>query len=223
MHRERAGLSQARLADLAGTSQANIAKLERTGRINAAWAVRLAAHLDCKPIDLVSTGDAENPAVQDVERQLADRHGVAAARGGVPPVGKEGLPGEGRCTKIPVLSAARGGVDQEMFLEDGPIDWIDCPTYLQNVKAPYAVWVVGDSMMPRYRPAQILHVNPFKPPAPGSGVVVSKRNQAVLIKEYVRDTPEGVVLREYQPALREFTVPVGDLDKVHTVVGLQEP
>jgi len=78
-------------------------------------------------------------------------------------------------------------------------------------------------MMPRFRPAQLLHVNPHKPPAAGAGVVVVKRSKAVLVKEFVRRAPEGVVLREYQPADREFIVADEDLDTVHTVVGLQEP
>ncbi|MFS2010877.1 helix-turn-helix transcriptional regulator [Azospirillum sp. CT11-132] len=124
---------------------------------------------------------------------------------------------------MPVRAAARGGVDQEMFLEDGPIDWIARPDYLKNARDPYAMYVVGDSMMPRFRPAQLLHVNPHKPPAPGSGVVVVKRNKAVLVKEFVRRGADAVILREYRPADREFAVALEDLDTLHTVVGLQEP
>lgn len=107
-------------------------------------------------------------------------------------------------------------------MEDGPIDWVDRPSYLRDVKDPYAVWVVGDSMMPRYRPAQILHVHPYRPPQPGAGVVVCKRSGAVLIKEWVGRAAEGVILREYQPQNRQFTVSYDELDKVHTVVGSQE-
>ncbi|AWK87480.1 S24 family peptidase [Azospirillum thermophilum] len=125
--------------------------------------------------------------------------------------------------QMPVRAAARGGVDQEMFLEDGPIDWIAKPDYLKNARDPYAMYVVGESMMPRFRPAQLLHVNPHKPPAGGSGVVLVKRTRAVLVKEFVRRVPEGVWLREYQPADREFLVPETEIDTLHTVVGLQEP
>jgi phage repressor protein C with HTH and peptisase S24 domain len=58
---------------------------------------------------------------------------------------------------------------------------------------------------------------------PGDGVIVAKTNQAVMIKELVAYTGEGVVLREYGPELREFMVRTADIDAVHTVVGLREP
>jgi len=110
-----------------------------------------------------------------------------------------------------------------MFLEDGPIDWIERPAYLKNARDPYGIWVVGESMMPRYRPSQIIHINPHKPAAPGAGVVVYKKSKAVLLKEYVRQVPEGTVLREYQPEPRDFLVPSAEIDTIHTVAGLQEP
>ncbi len=97
------------------------------------------------------------------------------------------------------------------------------PDYLKNARDPYAIYVVGDSMMPRFRPAQLLHVNPHKPAQPGIGVVVRKKNNAVLIKEFVRIVPEGVVVKEYQPEMREFMVSADEVASVHTVVGLQEP
>ncbi len=52
--RERAGLSQARLADLAGTSQSQIQRLELGQRkLTVEWAQRLAAALNCHPAELV--------------------------------------------------------------------------------------------------------------------------------------------------------------------------
>lgn len=205
--RENAGLSQERLAELAGTSQPQINKLEHGQRkLTLDWAVRLAPHLGIHPDALLSgTSYAAPPLASNMAATRAPTAAPAYAQ-------------------MPVRSACRGGIDQEMFLEDGPIDWIAKPDYLKNARDPYAMYVVGESMMPRFRPAQLLHVNPHKPPAPGSGVVVVKRSKAVLIKEFVRRTQDGgVVLHEYQPVDREFTVPAEELDAMHTVVGLQEP
>lgn len=219
--RQAAGLSQERLADLAGTSQPQINKLETGQRkMTVDWAVKLARPLGVEPTALLGL-DAPSSAPAGMfappPRETAGRTGRAA----VPPPLRTPTAGAGE--PMPVRAAARGGVDQEMFLEDGPIDWIARPDYLKNARDPYAMYVVGDSMMPRFRPAQLLHVNPHKPPAAGAGVVVVKRNKAVLVKEFVRRGADGVVLREYQPAAREFIVPLEDLDTLHTVVGLQEP
>ncbi len=213
--RQAAGLSQEKLAELAGTSQPQINKLETGQRkMTVDWAVKLAQPLGVEPAVLLGLDQPAAPVMARPARPALP----ALLR--TPPAGAQQAQA---AASMPVRAAARGGVDQEMFLEDGPIDWIARPDYLKNARDPYAMYVVGESMMPRFRPAQLLHVNPHKPPAPGAGVVVVKRNKAVLVKEFVRRGPEAVVLREYQPADREFAVPLEDLDTLHTVVGLQEP
>lgn len=223
--RQAAGLSQEKLAELAGTSQPQINKLETGQRkLTVDWAVKLAPPLGVEPTALLGldrpTGADARPATQP---------SLPTRRVGPPPLLRSStaptLTSHQTNTPepMPVRAAARGGVDQEMFLEDGPIDWVAKPDYLKNARAPYAMYVVGESMMPRFRPAQLLHINPHKPPAAGSGVVVVKRNRAVLVKEFVRRAPDGVVLREYRPEDREFTVLNEDLDTLHSVVGLQEP
>ncbi|MCM8734330.1 LexA family transcriptional regulator [Azospirillum sp. A1-3] len=212
--RQAAGLSQEKLAELAGTSQPQINKLETGQRkMTVDWAVKLARPLGVEPALLLGL---DVPAVTPATPRPA-RPALAPLLRTAP------APQAQAAASMPVRAAARGGVDQEMFLEDGPIDWIARPDYLKNARDPYAMYVVGDSMMPRFRPAQLLHVNPHKPPAPGSGVVVVKRNKAVLVKEFVRRGTDAVILREYRPADREFAVALEDLDTLHTVVGLQEP
>jgi transcriptional regulator with XRE-family HTH domain len=123
---------------------------------------------------------------------------------------------------IPVRSAARGGDNQEMFLADGPIDYVQRPGYLRNVRDAYAIYVVGESMTPRYRQGQLLHVNPHRPAAPGRGVVITRHDGAVLIKEFVRRTSDGLMLREYHPAERDFSVPAKDVADIHVVVAIVE-
>ncbi|MBY6260670.1 helix-turn-helix domain-containing protein [Azospirillum sp. 412522] len=212
--RQAAGLSQEKLADMAGTSQPQINKLETGQRkMTVDWAVKLAGPLGVEPAALLG-----------LDMPAAPSSALRPARPALPPLLRAaGVPRAQTAASMPVRSAARGGVDQEMFLEDGPIDWITRPDYLKNARDPYAMYVVGESMMPRFRPAQLLHVNPHKPPAPGAGVVVVKRNKAVLVKEFVRRSADAVILREYRPADREFAVPLEEIDTLHTVVGLQEP
>ncbi len=203
--REAAGLSQERLAELAGTSQPQIYKMEQNQRkMTLDWAVRLGSALGIDPGELMEDARGFGVAAKPTPHKTPPASAPELSR------------------SMPVRAVARGGRDQEMFLEDGPIDWIPKPTYLQSARNPYAVYVVGESMMPRFRPAQLLHINPHKPPTPGAGVVVAKHGNVVLIKEFVRRTPEGVWLREYQPVDREFSVINEELEAVHTVVGLQE-
>ena len=122
---------------------------------------------------------------------------------------------------IPVRSAARGGSEQEMFLADGPIGYTPRPANLAGVRAAYAIYMVGDSMEPRYQPGWLLHVNPFKPPTRGRDVVVYKTGNAVLIKQFVRWDNDTLILRQLNPP-GELRVLRGDITECHLVVGVDQ-
>ena len=120
--------------------------------------------------------------------------------------------------RIPIRSGARGGTDQEMFLEDGPIGYTPRPANLSGVRSAYALYMVGDSMEPRYEPGWLLHVNPFKPPIRGRDVVVYKEGQAVLIKQFVGWEGDTLVLRQLNPPAT-LRIPRDQVRECHLVVG----
>ena len=120
--------------------------------------------------------------------------------------------------RIPIRSGARGGTDQEMFLEDGPIGYTPRPANLNGVRSAYALYMVGDSMEPRYEPGWLLHVNPFKPPIRGRDVVVYKQGQAVLIKQFVGWEGDTLVLQQLNPQAT-LRIPRDQVRECHLVVG----
>jgi phage repressor protein C with HTH and peptisase S24 domain/DNA-binding transcriptional regulator YdaS (Cro superfamily) len=120
--------------------------------------------------------------------------------------------------RIPIRSGARGGSDQEMFLEDGPIGYTPRPANLNGVRSAYAIYMVGDSMEPRYEPGWLLHVNPFKPPIRGRDVVVYKEGQAVLIKQFIGWEGDTLVLRQMNPPAT-LKIPRDQVRECHLVVG----
>ena len=145
-------------------------------------------------------------------------------RGRPPSTGSSSATGSGLgrgVDQIPIRSAARGGGDQEMFLEDGPIGYTPRPANLGGVRSAYAIYMVGDSMEPRYQPGWLLHVNPFKPPTRGRDVVVFKKDQAVLIKQFVRWDQDALVLYQLNPA-GELRVARDDVTECHLVVGVDQ-
>jgi transcriptional regulator with XRE-family HTH domain len=123
--------------------------------------------------------------------------------------------------RIPIRSGARGGTDQEMFLEDGPIGYTSRPSNLGGVRSAYAIYMVGDSMEPRYEPGWLLHVNPFKPPTRGRDVVVYKEGQSVLIKQFVAWDGETLVLRQLNPP-ETLRIPREQVRECHLVVGTDQ-
>lgn len=123
--------------------------------------------------------------------------------------------------RIPIRSGARGGTDQEMFLEDGPIGYTPRPANLGGVRSAYAIYMVGDSMEPRYEPGWLLHVNPFKPPTRGRDVVVYKEGQAVLIKQFVGWEGDTLILRQLNPP-DTLRIPRQHVRECHLIVGADQ-
>ncbi len=122
--------------------------------------------------------------------------------------------------RIPIRSGARGGNDQEMFLQD-EVGYTPRPANLGGVRAAYAIYMVGDSMQPRYEQGWLLHVNPFKPPTRGRDVVVYKQGQIVLIKQFVGWEGDALVLRQFNPP-DTLRIPRAEVRECHLVVGADQ-
>lgn len=122
--------------------------------------------------------------------------------------------------RIPIRSGGRGGNDQEMFLQD-EVGYTPRPANLGGVRAAYAIYMVGDSMQPRYEQGWLLHVNPFKPPTRGRDVVVYKQGQIVLIKQFVGWESETLVLRQLNPP-ETLRIPRAEVRECHLVVGADQ-
>jgi phage repressor protein C with HTH and peptisase S24 domain len=146
---------------------------------------------------------------------------VGPARRGRPPRAFVAPVAPPRAEPIPIRSVARGGGDQEMFLQDEPIGNTPRPANLSGVRGAYAIYMVGDCMEPRYEQGWLLHVNPFKPPTRGRDVVVFKAGQAVLIKQFVRWDADTLVLRQLNPP-EELRVPRDEVIECHLVVGVDQ-
>lgn len=207
---ERAGVSQADLARhlrLAPSAVSRMLKGER--QMKLLEAVQIASFLGVSQEDVLrhaGAGIDAPPRAEPARRGRPPRLAAPVSAGGEP---------------IPIRSAGRGGGDQTMFLEDGPIGYTPRPANLAGVKGAYAIYMVGDSMEPRYEQGWLLHVNPFKPPTRGRDVVVYKQGQAVLIKQFVRWEPGALVLRQLNPP-EELRVPREEVQECHLVVGVDQ-
>ena len=108
-----------------------------------------------------------------------------------------------------------------MFLADGPIGYTARPANLGGVRGAYAIYMIGDSMEPRYAQGWLLHVNPFKPPIRGRDVIVYKTGHAVLIKQFVRWDGGALVLHQLNPPA-ELRIPRDEILECHLVVGVDQ-
>ncbi len=220
------GLTGEQLAELVGTSQQQVQRLEAGARrLTHDWAERIARALKVDIADVLRepAGIGQTPQVAPVPPGMSGSGSVGPWEVAPAPPPRAAPRGQGgRKPMIPVRSG-RGGDGDDIMLEDEPVDYIPTPGNLADAKDAYAIYMVGDSMSPRYEPGEILHVNPHKPPRVGRFVVVYKAGGAVLVKQLVRLSPADVVLRSVNP---DYPDPIV-LDRaavraIHLVVGTQD-
>lgn len=72
---------------------------------------------------------------------------------------------------VPVYGQAAGGPDGQFVLNGNKVADILAPSSLAGVRGAYAVYVIGDSMVPRYESGETVFVNPRLPVRKGDYVV----------------------------------------------------
>src|SRR6185437_11636467 len=67
-----------------------------------------------------------------------------------------------RAADFPVYAAAEGGPG-EIIVGSDPVDWQPRPQRLANVRDAYGLYIIGESMVPEYRPGDVALINPALP------------------------------------------------------------
>ena len=216
--RKGAGLSMQALAERAGTSRQQIHKLEHgERRLTEVWLRRLAMALACRPVDIL--GDWAEAAVgapaQGQATSARDGGPFALERAGARPLEVD------RRDQIPVYASAQGGPEGTLLTYD-PIEFVDRPEPLFGVRGAFAMYVVNDSMEPKYVQGALLLIHPSRPVRRGDFVLIVKRSQgdehSAMVKQLVRMEPERLVLRQFNPD-SEFAIPRDSVAGLHLVVG----
>jgi phage repressor protein C with HTH and peptisase S24 domain len=214
---ERAGLSQAGLARRASAfgetvSQQVVQHLTSGRNTNSKSLVPIAKALDVS-VEWLMTGDAGSFTLKGGAANL--RTSKAAGRD---PRDAE---------RVPVLGMAECGPDGWSLWNGDIIDTIPRPSNLMGAPRAYAVYIVGDSMEPRYYSGELAHVHPGKPVTIGAFVLVQIRpdhdddTPKAVVKRLVKRTGSKITLEQYNPHKR-FDIKTDDIVSIHRVVGSGE-
>lgn len=132
---------------------------------------------------------------------------------------------------LPVYGTAIGG-DEDLgafeFNVGDVIDNIRRPPRLQGVKNAFAVFAVGESMLPRIRPGGPAIVHPGVAPAPGDDVLVELKPQsdgaphAALIKRLVSRTETRLRLQQFNPPNDNIIVPMKRVLRLYRIVPYED-
>lgn len=126
-----------------------------------------------------------------------------------------------------MLGRGMGGNDCEFIeLDENPIEEVGCPEQLETVEGAYAVYVVGDSMSPKYDPGCLLYIHPNRPHPKGTYVLVHVKSDmggppCGYIKQFVSLTPTRLILRQLNPE-KEIEFERSQVVAIHRIVGCME-
>ena len=122
---------------------------------------------------------------------------------------------------LPVYASAEGG-PSGMVVTPDPIDWIKRPEPLLNVQGAFAVYVIGDSMEPRYEQGDMILVHPSRPVQQNDDVLLAAQrddgSMAALIKRLVRWNTRIWSVRQYNPK-REYDLARAEWQLAYVVIG----
>lgn len=127
---------------------------------------------------------------------------------------------------VPIMGTGAGGRDGLVDWNGEVIGYIPMPASLIGAVGAYALYVTGESMVPRYFDGELIHVHPGKPLKPGAFVVVQMRvgedpTPQVLIKQFKRKTANALILHQFNPD-KDLTFPAENVLHVHRIVGSGE-
>lgn len=97
--------------------------------------------------------------------------------------------------------------------------WMRVPRQMANVTDGYGVQVWSSNMAPKYRPKDILIVNPQSPPRREGGVIVMSEDRSdVCIGEYVGETEEEWIIERFGNSPEVKHLPKSEYPVIHAIV-----
>jgi len=196
--RREAGLSQPALADRVGCSQQLIAALEAGATKRTKFLPRIAAALGVEP------------------GQLDPDYAHFGRFASVPPVSPVMA---GR--DFPIYAAEERGEGQ-MVLSADPVDFMQRPWPVIRVNDAYGLYVVGESMVPEYRPGDIAIVNPHIPVVADEVYIFRQGRSQATIKHLARALADTWHVRQWNPpegSDKDFILSRIDWPTCHRVLG----
>ncbi len=220
--RQQQRLSQPGLAAQLGVTQQALQQLESGRTRSPRYLVKL-ARLMGVAAEPLSEGRWQAPPVGLAEitppdPALAD----AAPPDAAPPDVTGAVAAPFGARDLPVYASAQAGPDG-MTVSYEPIEWLERPAPLAAVPNAFAMYVVNDSMEPRFRQGDLLLIHPQRPIRRGQTVLIIQRDAAgeerAYVKELLQLGADRVTLRQLNPETT-LTLPRASISGLHLVVGV---
>jgi SOS-response transcriptional repressor LexA len=128
--------------------------------------------------------------------------------------------------ELPVYRQSQGA-DGATIDFTRPLRWVTRPSELVGVPTAFALEINDQSLAPKYRPGDLILVNPNRTVSPGCSSIVLKKDQKVLVREYVQTLGDKVILRDVtatSPDSQTAQIEIAntDLQSMYRIIGTIE-
>lgn len=118
---------------------------------------------------------------------------------------------------VPIFGHANCSQDAVMINFDEPIGWAPRHPAQAGAENAFNIQVVGDSMSPRHRHAEIARVNGGQIPLRGQDCFIEMNNGEGYLKIYERQTAKEIICNQLNPE-KEWKRPLSEVRAIHAVV-----
>jgi phage repressor protein C with HTH and peptisase S24 domain len=124
---------------------------------------------------------------------------------------------------VPVLGTGVGGDEGDFRFNGQTIDYAPRPPGIEGKKDVFVVYIVGDSMAPRFEDGDPAYIDPHRRPKPRDYVVVELKGDDdgeagdAFVKRLVRRSGGKVVVEQHNPP-KELVFDEGDVARLHRVI-----
>jgi phage repressor protein C with HTH and peptisase S24 domain len=217
------GLTQEQLADMIDMSNSNLSRIESGSVRYTSDSLEMIAHaLAVNVADLLSRSPSETLTSPDATHSLSFGRNNAQKSTQTGPT----IPTPSKMPKdVPVYGTAQGGPVGAFQMENGVIDYVRRPPGIADAKDVYALYIVGDSMAPRYQEGELVYVSSKRPVRPGDYVIVEFVNgdgeQVAYCKQLMRRNASTLQLTQSNPE-RVFDLEMDRVLRVHRILTMNE-
>ena len=176
----------------------NLVKLARALQTTEQWLLTGQGEAAATPVDETSSGAAD--FVPSPQRD--DHRSDVTLAGDVQLFDYTQLPQD-----VPLYGTAAGALNDDELafaMSDSPVDYVRRPPGLAKARDVYALRVIRESMLPRFKPGTIVFVDPHRPMQRGDDVIVQTQYRedgpiGTMIAEYLGVKGDKTRLRKYNP------------------------
>lgn len=122
---------------------------------------------------------------------------------------------------LPIKGQAYGNNGNMLFTDDLVNTYTERPWHLLGRPEAYACYIYGESMVPAYRPGNLVYVDPSRPANIGDDVIVILANGEAMVKHLVRRKADSVIFEQHNPS-KEIAIPTAEIDRIDRIVGVMK-